>query len=113
QLMAILTSPANHANLERYRAIAEQLARAEVDEEEARRLAVEGKAVVWIDGGLHADEVLGAQQLIQLVYDLASLDDAETRRFLDDVIVLAVQANPDGMELVSSWYMRRSDPRQR
>ena len=35
------------------------------------RLRAEGKAVVWIDGGLHADEVLGAQQLIELVYELA------------------------------------------
>ncbi len=30
--------------------------------------AAEGKAVVWIDGGLHATEVLGAQQLMQTVY---------------------------------------------
>ena len=31
------------------------------------RCATEGKAVVWIDGGLHATEVLGAQQLIETV----------------------------------------------
>ena len=32
-------------------------------------------------------------------------------RFLNDVIILAVHANPDGMDLVSDWYMRetRSD----
>ena len=30
-------------------------------------------------------------------------------RFLRDVIILAVHANPDGMELVSDWYMRNSD----
>ena len=30
-----------------------------------RRLARDGKIVVWIDGGLHATEVLGAQQLIE------------------------------------------------
>jgi len=34
-------------------------------------------------------------------------------RFLDDVILLAVHANPDGMDLVSSWYMREPDPRKR
>jgi hypothetical protein len=32
---------------------------------------------------------------------------------LDDVIVLACIANPDGMELVSDWYMRESDPMRR
>ena len=111
QLMAILTSPENHGRLGRYRDISARLALAEgVDEEEARRLAGEGRAVVWIDGGLHADEVLGAQQLMQLVYDMVSLTDEETERFLADVIVLAVHANPDGMELVSEWYMRTADP---
>src|SRR5687768_2933037 len=107
QLMAIVTSPANHQRLERYKEIARRLALAEgVSDEEARRLAAEGKAVVWIDGGLHATEVLGAQQLLETVWQLVSGTDAETMRFLDDVIVLAVHANPDGMELVSDWYMR-------
>ena len=32
-------------------------------DDQARALAKEGKAVVWIDGGLHATETLGAQQL--------------------------------------------------
>src|SRR5688572_22034458 len=107
QLMAIVTSPANHQRLDRYKEIARRLALAEgLSDEEARRLAAEGKAVVWIDGGLHATEVLGAQQLLETVWQLVSGTDAETMRFLDDVIVLAVHANPDGMELVSDWYMR-------
>ena len=62
--------------LDHYRTISRRLALAEVGDAEARALAAEGKAVVWIDGGLHADEVLGAQQLIELVYQLASGDDA-------------------------------------
>ena len=110
QLMAIITAPDNHRRLARYREIARRLARAEpATEEEAWELASEGKAVVWIDGGLHADEVLGAQQLMQLVYDMVSLTDSETLRFLSDVILLAVHANPDGMELVTDWYMREPD----
>ena len=64
--------------------------------------------MVWIDGGLHATEVLGAQQLIETVYQLVSRTDDETMRILNDVIILAVHANPDGMELVSDWYMRES-----
>ena len=104
QLMAIITAPANHANLGRYQQIAARLARAEgLDEAEARRLAQEGKAVVWFDGGLHATEVLGAHQLMETVYQLVSRTDAETLRFLNDLVILAAHANPDGMELVSSW----------
>jgi len=114
QLMAIISSPANLARLEHYRSIASRLARAEgVSEDAARALAREGKAVVWIDGGLHSTEVLGATQLIETSYQLLTKTDAETRRFLDDVIILAVHANPDGMELVSDWYMREPDTLKR
>src|SRR5687768_16019084 len=88
QLMAVVTSPANHQRLDRYKEIARRLALADgVSDEEARRLAAEGKAVVWIDGGLHATEVLGAQQLTETVWQLVSGTDPETMRFLDDVIV--------------------------
>ncbi len=114
QLMAIVTSPANFTRLDRLREISRRLALADgVTPEEARTLAREGKAIVWIDGGLHATEVLGAHQLVQTVYELISRDDEETRRILNDVVVLAVHANPDGMELVSSWYMREADTLKR
>jgi hypothetical protein len=114
QLMAIITSPENHRNLDRYRQIARRLALAEgISEAQALQMASEGKAVVWIDGGLHASEVLGAQQLMELVYRMVSRNDAETLRILDDVILLAVHANPDGHDLVANWYMRESDPEAR
>jgi Zinc carboxypeptidase len=109
-LMAIITSPANQKNIARYKQISTQLARAEnLTDARAQALAREGKAVVWIDGGLHATETLGAQQLVEHVYRMASLDDAETRRILDDVVQLVVLVNPDGMDLVSDWYMKHGN----
>jgi hypothetical protein len=114
QLMAIITSPENHKNLAKYKDISRRLALAEgLTDDQARALARDGKAVVWIDGGLHATEVLGAQQLTETIYQLVSKTDAETMRFLRDVIILATHVNPDGMELVSDWYMRNSDPTKR
>jgi hypothetical protein len=114
QYMAIVTSPQNHARLDRYREISRRLALAEgLTEADARALAAEGRAVVWIDGGLHATEVLGAQQLMETVWQLVGMNDPETLRILDDVIVLAVHANPDGHDLVSDWYMREPDPLRR
>ncbi len=114
QLMATITSPANHDNLARHKEIAERMARAEgVSEAEARAMAAEGRAVVWIDGGLHASEVLGAQQLMQLVHHLVSATDDETMRILDDVIVLVAHANPDGHDLLADWYMRMDTPEER
>jgi hypothetical protein len=111
QWMAIVSAPENLQQLDRYKDISRRLSLAEgLSDDQARALAAEGKAVVWIDGGLHANEVLGAQQLIETVYQLVSRSDAETLRFLRDVIVLAVHANPDGHELVANWYMRERDP---
>ena len=114
QLMAIITSPENFKKLDRFKEISRRLATVDgLTDEQARALAKEGKAVVWFDGGLHATEVLGSHQLIETVYQLVSRNDAETVRFLNDLIILAVHANPDGMQLVSTWYMRQTDPNRR
>ncbi len=114
QLMGILTSPTNHKNLDRYRAIAAKLARADgVTQAEARKLALEGKAVVWLDAGLHATETLCAQMMMETIYQFLSSNDTETLRILDDVIILCVHANPDGMDLVVDWYMKEKDEARR
>jgi hypothetical protein len=114
QLMAIISAPANMRRLDHFRSISRKLSLGEVSgEAEANRLAKEGKTIVWIDGGLHATEVLGAQQLLETIYRLASREDEETKRILEDCIVLLVHANPDGMDLVSDWYMRKPEPAAR
>jgi hypothetical protein len=114
QWMAVVSSAENLAALDRFKDISRRLALAEgLSDDEARALAAQGKAVVAIAGGLHADEVLGAQQLIELTYQLASASDAETMRLLRDVIVLVIHANPDGHALVGDWYMRERDPQRR
>ena len=113
-IQAIITSPDNHRNIDRYREISRRMAKAEeVSPSEALELAEEGKAIVWIDGGLHATEVLGAHQLTELVYRMNEKNDPETLRILDDVILLATHANPDGQSLVSNWYMRQEDELER
>src|SRR5881296_2056022 len=114
ELTAIITSPENHRKLAQYKDMNRRLAMAEgLTDDQARQLAKDGKAVVWIDGGLHATEVLGAAQLMETVYQLLSRNDEETRRILNDDIILAVHANPDGMQLVADWYMKDKDTLQR
>jgi hypothetical protein len=113
-IMAIITAPENQKRLDHYKEIARRLATAEgLTDEQAHALAAEGKAVVWVDGGLHATEVLGAQQLLELVYQMVSMNDPETLRILKDVILLATPVNPDGLDLVANWYMREQDPLKR
>jgi hypothetical protein len=114
QWVAIVSSPENLAKLDQYKEISRKLAKAEgVSEQEAAQLAAEGKAVVWIDAGLHATETITTQGQIQVLYRLLTMNDPETLRTLDDVIIMFGHANPDGLDLVSNWYMRKSKPEER
>src|ERR1700735_4693564 len=114
QWMAVISSPANIKNLAHYQQISRRLAHAEgLNDESARALAREGKAVVWIDGGLHATETVGSQQIMEQVYEMVSGTDPELMRILNDDITLCVLDNPDGQELVANWYMRNPDETKR
>lgn len=114
QYMVIVSDPANLSKLAKYKSISQQMARAEgLTDADARQLANEGKAVVWIDGGLHANEVLGIHQWIETLYQILSRNDDETKRILKSTIILFVHANPDGQELQSNWYMRHTDTLKR
>jgi hypothetical protein len=107
--IAIISSPANLAKLDRYKQISQQLARGRgLDDNAARALAREGKAIVHIDGGLHSTEVAGAQQSIALAYKLVSTQgDPEIDAILDNVILMLWPTlNPDGQNEVVSWYRR-------
>ncbi len=105
--LALISTPANLANVERHREISQRLAHPEgLSDEEARRLAREGKVFVDINGGLHATEVAGAQHTIQLAHDLAAgASDPNMRATLDNIIVLLWPSlNPDGQSIVAEWY---------
>ncbi len=113
-IMAIITAPENFKKLDRYREISRSLARATgISEAQARALAAEGKAVIWEDGGLHATEILNSQVLFHQAYQMVTRTDAETMRILNDVILLLVPVNPDGLELTANWYMRDPDVKKR
>lgn len=114
QYIAAVSSPENIANLDRYQEIARKMAKAEgVSEAEARAMAAEGKAVVWIDGGLHSTETVPHQALIAAVHEWLTAEDEEAQRILNDTVILFVPLNPDGMELVANWYMRNENPLER
>jgi hypothetical protein len=102
---AVLSSPGNLAKLDEYKSIARRLSLgAGLSPASAREMASRGRAIVYIDGGLHASECAPAQHNIQLAYDLASAEDSLSLRILDDVILVLVFANPDGMNLLADWY---------
>ena len=112
--VVIVSSPTNLAKLDHYKDIARKLAKAEVrTEAEAQALATEGKAIVWIDAGMHASETVTTQSQIHVLYRMLTGTDAETMRVLNDEIVLFGQDNPDGLQLIADWYMRSAEKKDR
>ncbi|MFD2936784.1 M14 family metallopeptidase [Spirosoma flavum] len=104
---ALISSKKNLDNIDKYRAIAQRLAHpAGLSDEEAKKLSLEGKPLVHIDGGLHASEVAGAQHTISLAYEMLSkADDPKIKNILDNVVLLLWPSlNPDGQTMVSDWY---------
>jgi hypothetical protein len=106
---ALISTPENLAKLDRYREIWQRLAHPQgLADAEAQALAREGKALVHIDGGLHATEVAGPQHTPLLAYDLISkANEPTTHAMLDNVIVMLWPTiNPDGQQMVAEWYMK-------
>ena len=107
QLMAIISSESNMQNLARYKEISQQLARARVSGDEAQALVDEGKAIVWIDFGLHSTEVAHGQTAPWMAYKAVTEETEEMQVIRDNVIFLLVpNMNPDGTTLVAEWYMQ-------
>ena len=114
QYLLVVSSPENLTQLEKYRKISQRMGRAEdLTEQEARELSKQGKPIVWIDGGMHSNEMVGSHQLVETLYQLASSEEADIKRYLDEVIVLMWHVNPDGQELLADWYMQYEDQEDR
>ena len=107
-IAAFISSEANLKKLDHYQDIARRLALARgLDDTRARALAAEGRAIVWIDSGLHATEVAPAQHAPELAWRVATDESGEMRRIRDEVILVQVPVmNPDGLDKVVAWYNR-------
>jgi murein tripeptide amidase MpaA len=108
-VMLTITSPENHARLEELHEIQMKLAdpRSISGEAELERLLDQGRTVVLITHGIHATEVGGSQTAARLAWRMASSDDDEIRRILEEVIFLQIPSlNPDGLQWVVEWYNR-------
>jgi hypothetical protein len=105
--MAFISAPENLKQLDRYREINRKLALGQASAAEAKRLADEGKAIVWIDSGLHASEVAPAQHSPELAYRMVTDNTPEVESIRRNVILLQVPViNPDGLDMLAHWYMK-------
>jgi zinc carboxypeptidase len=110
QVLAIISSEENLRQLSKYKDIARKLALARdgdrpLTDQEAKALAHDGKAVVWIDFGLHSTEVAHGQTAPLMAFKAVTEESEEMKFIRDNVIFLLVaNMNPDGTTMVASWY---------
>lgn len=76
-----------------------------ITDAKALELARSLPAVVFHTSSIHSTEISTAQVVPELVYDLLSQKDEDTRKILDNLIILvSPSANPDGQVKVKTWY---------
>jgi hypothetical protein len=107
-LNAIITSPENMKRLEYYRDINNRLYDPRrTGEDEAKRLAAEGKTIVAMQMSIHSTEVGAAQMSMELLHRFATENTPRMKTLLDNCIVLLMPShNPDGTQMVSEWNQK-------
>ena len=71
------------------------------------QLIASGKTVVAVSCSIHSTEIVASQMSMQLAYELATAQDADTREILQNTILLLIPSpNPDGVDIVANWYRK-------
>ena len=101
-----VTSPENHANLSTIRENNLRLAAGEgLTGSDAEALISRQPVIVWLSYNVHGNEPSSSEAAMQVAYRLAAGQDAQTRRYLDEAVVLIDPIlNPDGRDRYVYWY---------
>jgi hypothetical protein len=107
-IMAIVSTPDTIADLPRHREMQRRLADPRrTSEEEAMKIAREGKAVLLVGTNVHSTEIGNSQMVNELIYRLATEQSPWIDHVLGNVILLLIPSqNPDGQQIVVDWYLK-------
>jgi Zinc carboxypeptidase len=107
-IMAVISSEANMKNLAAIRETAKKLADPRgLDDAQIDALVRGGKAVVLVTCNIHSNEIASSQMAMEWAYDLARANDAETKKRLDNLVLLLVPSlNPDGQTMITDYYRK-------
>lgn len=107
-IMAVISSEENLKNKQRIKEVSRRLADPRgLSDSEVGVLLRQGKAVVLVTCNIHATEIASSQMAMEWAHALATAIDAETRRRLNEVVLLLVPSlNPDGQIMVTEWYRK-------
>jgi hypothetical protein len=112
-IMAVISSEENMRNLTRIKDIARQLADPRgLTDAQVDSLVREGKSIVLVTCNIHSSEIASSQMAMEWVYALATANDPETKRRLDNVVLLLVPSlNPDGQIMITDYYRKYAGTR--
>lgn len=67
---------------------------------------ISDKVIVWITFNVHGNEIGAVQSAIQVAFDLANPNHLDSKKWLDDLIIIIDPcANPDGYARYSNWLI--------
>ncbi|MEJ7861768.1 MAG: M14 family zinc carboxypeptidase [Pyrinomonadaceae bacterium] len=105
---ATISAPENLKNLEKYKQTNAKLADPRTiksNDKLAESLIKQGKTIVLITCGIHSTEVGSTLSSMLIAHRLASSNEPEIQKILQNTIVLLVPSlNPDGVDIVKNWY---------
>src|SRR5688572_28692618 len=109
QLLVVVSDEANMAKLARYKEITSKLAdpRA-INDELAKQLIAEGKAVYWASGSIHSTETGSPEMLMEMAYRLAVEETPFIQAIRKNVIVMITPTlEADGRDTMVDLYNYR------
>jgi hypothetical protein len=106
--MAVISTPENLANKAKYKEIAHKLADPRgLSPQQIDELVRGGKTIFLLTCNIHSTEIGSSQMSMEWAYQLATTQDPEYLRRLNDSIILLVPSlNPDGETMVTEWYRK-------
>ena len=99
-VMAVVTSPDNHARIGQIQANSRRLSDPRsTSAAQAEIILANQPAIIWFGGSIHGFELSGSEGALKLLEHLSTRDDSATLEVLENVVVLIdPMLNPDGRD---------------
>src|SRR5262252_2120536 len=106
QMLVVVGDESSVANLAKYKEITAKLSDPRrINDEEAKRLAGEGKAFYWASGSIHSPETGSPEMLMELAYRLAVEETPFIQQIRKNVIVMITPTlEVDGRDMMVDLY---------
>lgn len=96
----VVTTPANHANIEEIRTNNLKLTGLMEGEPTANK-----KAITWLSYNIHGNETSSSEAAMNTLYKLVSPDNEEAAEWLaNSVVIIDPMLNPDGRDRYVNWF---------